>query len=358
MKRVFYFPLILVLFSVCIFGQKVAKPTKTPVAPTDAQMQKIREGIQFHDAQNYAQAISLYEAVLKENPDCVLAMYELAISLYQKGDKEKSMEIANMGAQYKSDELSHFYENMASILDDYGKSEEAIKIYQDGLKIMGSDPSFATYRSSLYFNLGVTQTKIKKFTEARTSFKQSIENNKRYSSPNYWLSLIFNTNGYKVPALLSAARFISLEYNTQRSQKAAEVIANVLKPAEKDPKTGNLTVDLNFFAPKDEGDFAMVELMLPTLSAISEEKDKNKTENEKFVDAVDTVIRMAAETKGISSTFVGKNYIPFMTEMKKRGHVEALSYLVRYHTGDKLALKWLQTNDAKVKDFIAWAKAY
>ena len=58
------------------------------------------------------------------------------------------------------------------------------------------------------------------------------------------------------------------------------------------------------------------------------------------------------------STFVGKNYVPFIVDLKKNGHVQALAYLILYNSGNNLARKWLQVNDTKLKDFLQWGKAY
>lgn len=163
---------------------------------------------------------------------------------------------------------------------------------------------------------------------------------------------------YKVPAMLSAARLISLEINSQRTKQSAAIFTGYLKAPQKDDKTGNINIFMDFDAPKDEGDFGMYDLMLGTLMLADEKEDKGKTEDQLFAEAVDTFIALLSEDKKLGSTFVGKNYVPFMAEMKKQGHTPAFAYLVRHHSGNQDALKWLTENDAKLRAMLNWSKAY
>ena len=352
--------IVLVVLFLCVagFGQKLVKPKLLSQPPTAEQQAKIAEGIKLHDAKRYDDAIAKYKSVLAENPDCTNAMYELCMTLYAKGEKEKSMELANRGSKYISDELPLFYGTMANILDDYGKPQEAIKIYLEGLKLLAGDPQFAKYRSSLYYNLGVTYFGLKQYKEAREALKDAVDNDFMYASPHYLLAVVYNGTHYRIPALLAASRLVTIEYKTKRGSQAAAIIADVLKPPQSDPKTGNTTINLDFGSPKDEGDFDGINLLLPMMMIGKDEKDKNKTSKELFVEAIDTVIGLVSDDKKLSSTFVGKKYIPFMREMKAKGYVEPFAYMVLYLSGDTTTKPWLAANDAKLSEFLKWADAY
>lgn len=358
MKKYLGFFLLLILFCVSASAQKIAKPTLTPVAATPAQLALIQEGIKLHDRGMFDEAIQKYQQVLKENPDCTFALYEMAFSYYKKKDFVKFIDAASIGIQYKSDELHLFYEMIANRLDDLGKPQEAIQVYKDALNILEDKKEYRRSLSSLYYNMGVTYTRQKQYKEAREALKKSVENNFAYPSPNYLLAVIFSGTKYKVPALLAAARLISLEINTDRTERSVTIFLDVLKSAKKDEKTGNINIFLDMDAPKDEGDFGMYDLILGTLLTVKSEKDKNKTENEIFAEAVDTLIALLSEDKKLSSTFVGKNYVPYMVEMKKRGYSKIFAYLVLQQNGNKEAEKWLIDNGQTAIDFINWSKTY
>lgn len=94
----------------------------------------IQQGIALRDEKKIDDAIAKYRQFLAENPDCVFALYEMALSYYTKTDHEKALETAFKGIRYKSKELPLFYEIIGNIGDDKGKSEDAVKLYLDGIK--------------------------------------------------------------------------------------------------------------------------------------------------------------------------------------------------------------------------------
>lgn len=359
MKKFVFVFLAAFLLCVAASAQKIAKPTLTPKAATDAQKQLINQGIALHDAKKFDEAIAKYEQVLAENPDCTLAIYELGLTLYTKGDRIKAMETAHRGAKYKAEELPLFYGIMANLIDDVGKPEEALKIYRDAINMIGDDKDLAHHLSSLYYNVGVTYSRMNKYNEARTELKKAVEYNPRYASPHYLLAVVYKGSKYKIPAILAASRLLSLDLNSQRTKQSAAIIYEGLKPAKKNAQTGAITIDMDFLAPKDEGDFGMYEIILPTLSAVGKEKDgKKKTESEAFVDAFDTLASLLSEDKKLKSTFVGKNYVPFLADMKKQGHTKTFAYLILFLNGQPDGQKWLSENETKLEQFVNWAKAY
>ena len=350
--------IIALVFFVSGYAQKIEKPTLEPKPCTEAQRQVVREGVALHDAKKYDAAVAKYQEVIAENADCTVVMYELSMTYYAMGEKTKAMEIAYKGSKYKSEELPLFYLTMANVVDDVGKPDAAIKIYRDAIKMLEGDRENAPYLSSVHYNLGVTLVKQKKYNEARAELKKAVEYNPKYASPHYLLSIVYNGTSYKVPAFLASLRFLSLEVNSQRSKITANLIQDILKPAAKDGKTGEINIFVNMDAPKDEGDFAMFELFLGTLATVKGKEDEKKTEEEMYVDAIGTMIALVAEAKGIKSTFVGKHYVPFATELKKNGYAEVIGYLVLHHTGSQIATAWLGKNEAKLKEFIVWSKNY
>jgi Tfp pilus assembly protein PilF len=354
-----YFTVLFCLFlSLAVTGQKIGKPTTVPTVATAAQKQIINEGIKLHDLKQYDEAIKKYEQVLKENPNNYEALYEMALSFYYKKDMRNALETAYKLVQYKSNIGLLGYGLIANVLDDSGKPKEAIELYQKAIKQLEGDAEPQPHLSSFYYNLGITYFRQKQYKEAREASKKAVELNFKYASANYLLAVIYHGTKYKVPALLAAARLMPLEINTDRAKQSAAIFLDILNPAKKDEKTGNINIFLDMNAPKDEGDFGTFDLILGTLTAVKSEKDKDKTENEIFAEAVDTVISLLEEDKKLKSTFVGKTYIPYMVEMKKQGFSKTFAYLVLQQNGNKEALKWLVENEQQNVKFINWARSY
>lgn len=362
MKKSLLFLIIFLLSTFAASAQKISKPTLTPAPDTDERKAEIREGIELHDAKRYDDAITKYKSVLAENPDSVITIYELAMTYYTKGDQKNAMETAVRGSKYKSDSLPLFYGIIASVLDDLNKPDEALVIYKDALKILDGDPEFRDHLAGLHFNMGITYVRMKKGSEARGELKTSVEMG--YSSPSahYVLSEVFYASQYKVPALTAALKFSTLEFNSARSQRAAAVVMLILGPPQKNEK-GDIVINMNLDAPKDEGDFAMYDLLLGTLGALDDKDkkdEKSKTAAEQFIDSLSSTIGFLSEDKGLKKTFIGKQYIPFLAALKTAGHLETLAHVVRWQSGaaDKETMDWIETHKADIIRMNDWSKKY
>lgn len=363
MKNILLIALLVVGFCVPAAAQRISKPTLTPKACTPDQKAMVQEGIAYHDARKYDAAVEKYEQVLSQNPDCTIAIYELSMTLYTKGDKTKAMETAYRGSSYKSDELPLFYLTMANIIDDVGKPEEAVRIYKDAIKILEDDKSMRPHLSSLQYNLGITLIRQEKLKEAAAQMKNAVVNNYSYASPHYMLSELYFDSSYRYPAVLAAARFVAIEYNTERSQRAAKIIHGVLgRSAAKADDSGKITVTLGRDGPTDEGDFGGLEMILGLIDAGSQMKDKPQTkglsDEEKFAGRIEALVTFLDGDKKNKATFVAQNYLPFMKEMKARGFVKPFAYIVLANVGNPEGLKWLGENKPQMVEFLAWAKSY
>jgi tetratricopeptide (TPR) repeat protein len=312
----------------------------------------------LHDARKYDEAIQKYEQVLRENPDCTQAMYEMAFSLYKKPDLVRAEAMARRGAEYKSDLLPSCYELIGNVLDDAGETDRALEFYQSASKIIRDDRSLSGSLASINYNWAVTLLRLKRYPEMRPILKEGLLSNFAHPSSNYLMGELYYGSKYRIPALLAAARFLGLEQNTTRTKRAAEIILEILKPAPKDPATGQITIGLDFFAPKDEGEFAMYDLVVGTMTGPIGDEDKGKSPNQLFVEAIGTLTDILAEDKKLSPFFVGKTYVPYMDAMKKAGHQEAFAYLVLQQGGNTDAARWLTDNPAKLTAYFHWTREY
>jgi tetratricopeptide (TPR) repeat protein len=355
-KPLFFIP-VFCLLALSVFAQKIEKPTLTPVEATASQRQLIEEGVKLHDAGKIDEAILKYEQVLKENPDCDLALYELAMSAFNKKDYTKALEAGYKLVKYKSNTGMAGFGVIGNILDDQGKTQEAIDIYKSAIKNLENEKGEEPYVSELYYNLAITHARQNQLKESREALKKAVVYNFKYPSPHFLLSKVFLAGKYKIPALLAASRSIPLELNSARTAQSVTLIKGLIKTPEKNEK-GAYTINLDFLTPTDEGDFGAMELILGTIMVIEDGKDKDLTEGERFANGIDSIIAILEEQKKLKSTFVGKTYIPFMTEMKAKGHSRTFAYLVLQQGGSAEAKNWLVNNGQKLSDFLNWAKAY
>jgi tetratricopeptide (TPR) repeat protein len=353
LKNLAVLPAVLLLLSALAAAQ-IDPPKLTPVPSTERQEQLIREGVALHDAGKYAEAAAKYEEVLKENPDNVGAIYEQSFSHYLKKDLPKAAELARRGARYKSPLLPRFYVLIANVLDEQSEPEQAVKVYKSGLKLNPEE-------SLLHFNLAVTYDRMKKPEEARESVKQALLFNPAHPTSHLLLAALYKQGNYRIPALLAAARFLVLEPATARADMALGVVREMQTRGVQTGKNENeINVIMDASPPKEEGDFASLDLMLSLARAgrkAEEKKDKN--EIQLLVDDFELIFStMGDGADAKKRKFVGGYYMPYFGELKKRGFVEPFVYHAFQRSGLPGVAEWLADHRFRVQSFLTWSKNY
>jgi len=329
-------------------------PSPIWAGSTPAQAQLIKEGVALHDQGVYDGAISRYEQVLKENPNNVHALYELAYTYFQKRDYRKSLEISNQAIQFKSDLLPQLYVQIGSCLDELGESKQAIEVYKSAAKIFPAD-------YLIPYNLAVTYTKLNALDDARAAAKRAAELNPNHASSQLLLATIFDKGSYKTPSLLAVSRFLILEPKSARSEAGLRLLRKLMQGGVQPGKDNNtINIFMDAAPKKDEGDFGAIDLAI-SLTKVAEhtEKNKDKTEMQRTVSSFETLLAILSETaKPDRSKFTWRYYHPYFVALKTQGHVEAFVYYIHQHSGSAEVNQWLADHGDKVKAFIFWSRSY
>lgn len=347
--------LTLTLLTTMGLAQQLDPPKLVPNPVTESQSQRVKEGVALHDRGDYDGAIAKYKDVLKENPTNVLALYEMSYSYSMKKDYRKALDTAYMGAQYKSDLLSGFYLLIGNNLDLNGEGKKAVDVYKKGLKLQPDD-------HLLHFNLAVTYQNLNNIDDAKKTLKKAVVLNPNHPGSHMLLASIFYKTRYKTPAFLAVSRFLVLEPGSGRSPGGFNLLQEILKGGASPGKNPNeITINIDFFGNKDEGDFGSIDMLLGlTKAAGMTEANKGKSQAQILVDQLNSVISIIAEMdpKGDKSKFIWKYYIPYFIEMKKRNHVEAFGYYISQRSNLVGVREWLEANEGRVNDFLTWSKSY
>ena len=126
----------------------------------------LRAAVALNDQGKFDEAIAKYLDVLKESPDNVVALYELAYSYGEKKDYAKSLEAARRGTQYESDLRAMFYDLIGSSLDASGQPQQAIDAYNEGIRAVPD-------AGMLYHNMAITYLEsLKNPEQARTTLEK------------------------------------------------------------------------------------------------------------------------------------------------------------------------------------------
>ena len=350
-------PVILLVLLCVSFAtaQDLKPPTLSPVPSTESQNRLINEGIVLHDRGDFDGAIAKYEEVLKENPDNDWALYEMGYSYQMKKDYRKSLECGYKGVQYKSQRLSRFYVLIGNDLDELGEGKKAVDVYERGIKLKPDD-------FLLYYNLAITQSRLKNVEETRKNLKKALYLNPNHASSHAALAQFFMAMRYKIPALFAAMRFLVIEPESPRTERVYKIFSDTLSggaTAGKNPNEINIFVDMG--GKKDEGDFGSLDLILGIVGAAKmSEENKNKSEIERLVDRLDSFFAIVSEgdPKGDKSKFTFRYYIPYFIELKNKKYVEPFVYYISQSTNLKGVPEWLAANQSRVNEFLTWSKNY
>jgi tetratricopeptide (TPR) repeat protein len=334
--------------------QQLPEPKLAPSPSTDKQRSVIREGISLHDKGDYDGAVRKYEEVLTENPANTIALYEMGYSYSAKGDYRKSLEAAYKGAQYKSDQLRDFYLLIGNNLDLLGKADDAIDVFRRALKLYPDE-------ALLHYNLAITYWHANKSDDAKKSLKSAVAANPAHAGSHLMLASVFFGGGYKTPALLASARFLTLEADSKRAPLGLRIFREVLGGgASQGAKPGEINVVVDVNAKKDEGDFTSVDTVLGLTAAAALSDKGKKTEAERLVSQMETVVSILAEQseKKSQGAFVYRYYVPYFVEMKSKGYTEAFAYNALRGSGLPGVSEWLGSNSGRVMQFLLWSKNY
>ena len=346
---------VLLSFSVALYSmtpvaqaQQNPSPTRTPSPSTASQDAAVNVGIDLHDQGKYDEAIARYQEVLKQNPDNMTALFELAFSQAAKKDYQTSLETAAKGTQYKSDLLPMFYDVMASTLDLMGEPQRAIDTYKRGIEL-------APDASMLYLNMAVTyQESLKNNEQSMVWLKKAVAVDPTGPEAQLLLGQGFYSANYRTPALLVFARYLIMEPAGGQSLQAYGLWRAILR-GEAAPAAAAGP------AKTDEGEFSALDALIATShSTFTTEMDRGKKEAEALVDQVNAILtRLAADNPSLDgATFVGRFHVPYFVELKRRNYVEPFVYWVSQRAPVPGVKEWINANEDRIREFLNWSAKY
>ncbi len=161
--------------------------------PTDESTAKkvaklLERGIAAHDQRKLDKAIKQYRKALEHDPLNALAYYELAFSLFEKGEVVQALEAATR-ALVIDPKQAIFYVLKANILDTLGHSDAALSTYETLLAAHPEDLMGL-------LNYGIALEKQQRYAEAETAYEKAIEHHPGHPSAYFHYARLCRTRGY------------------------------------------------------------------------------------------------------------------------------------------------------------------
>ncbi len=141
----------------------------------------------------YDNEIHMYEATLKENPDCWMAHINFGAALLTTGRSAESLQHMNEALRLapESAEAQH---NLANALAATGRPEEAIEHFKQALRLR---PDYV----KTYCNLGSVLLAAGRFEDAIANFQHALQLDPNYAEADYYLANALTRSGHPDEAL-------------------------------------------------------------------------------------------------------------------------------------------------------------
>lgn len=322
----------------------------------------INEGVAYHDKGDYEGAIVRYDKALDIDKDNLQALYEKSYSLVSLEKYKDAIECCKTAIKKHPGEemLQNVYVVYGNAYDGLKKTDKSIEVYEEGIKQF---PDCAM----LYFNKGISLTSVQRYDEALLCLYQSVRLNPAHAGSHNAIARVQNIQNKKIPSVLAYCRFLAIEPQGSRAKQNLQAVqkligSNVKKTGDKTISIsldGNSLDDTTADGKNKENSFGTIDMLLSMSSALDyDDKNKDKSDVEKFEDKMETLCAGLSEQKKDNYGFFWEYYAPYFIEMKEKGLVETYSYLAFASTDDEAVRIWLQNNQTKLKSFFEWSKGF
>ncbi len=185
--------IISLLLIVCV--QQLSAQT-LPVQSPDSRT-VLGKGIEFYEQADYKEAARLFGSIHRNDTSYLLSLYEKALAFQQDSSYDDALQTINLAlAQEHTESIHDFLILKANIIDDMGKSEEALRLYDSILKLF---PASQNARSQKVTAL----VRLKRYDDAEVLARECVVINFLDPLNHYKLGVVAYQQGKIAPTLMA-----------------------------------------------------------------------------------------------------------------------------------------------------------
>jgi tetratricopeptide (TPR) repeat protein len=320
------------------------------ISQTDGEIAKEKglEAIKLMDKGQIDQSLKLLEEAQKLDPDNYIYPYEMAYANYLKEDYETAADILKK-LEKRKDINDLVFQLLGNSYDELGKSKEAIKTYEKGLKKFPAS-------GKLYLELGILYMRKENYNKALDYFEKGISAEPTFPSNYYWASKLFCSSEEEVWGMLYGEIFMNLERNSKRTAEISKLLFDTYKAEIR--IIGDSATSVSFSQLNVVGFDQKKKLSLPYGMSVYEPTLMMSALGIKEINL--------GSLNKIRSNFIDIYYkneynklfpnllFDYQMRLKKLGHLEAYNYWVLMQGDQSEFITWQQVNEEKWKTFIEW----
>lgn len=319
---------------------------------------KVNEGIELHDEGKYNDALNKYEEALSLDKNNLFALSEKAMTLEASKKYDEAIETCKLAINtHRKEDVKTVYVTYGNSLDHSKKGKLALKIYDEGLK------KYPNYYQ-LHFNKGISLINDKQTEKALESFQNSVKLNPKH--PGSFNALAALNQNKRIISILSSLRYLVIDNKSPRAKGNLESVINLMNQGVSQKDDNSITLALNpeivdQAGSKKKGinNFSMVDMVLSMSAALDfDEKNKNKTKCQKFIDKLDSIMATMKESQKGQKGFYWEFLAPYFIEMAQQKLLEPFAYITFLPQQSDDVMKYHKENSKEIERFYKWSENY
>lgn len=299
----------------------------------------ILQGAKLHDQKKYVEAISKYQQALSVNPNSISALYEMALTYLQLEEYPNAIKYSNQVLNFNFEPIKvDAYVIKGTAMAKSGKTNEAIKMFQEAIDELGSNALLDYNLGLIYYNQGNNKKAI-------GYIRRAIEQDPTYPDSFYLYATILNNLGIYIQSLYAYDFFLLQEPNTERSHKAFTEMYKILSEklssssisdADKSLGLSNVYQEIEKYRNDLFAKNFKYEFFSKSSSVIFNKMEQILNNNQ-------------SKYRGLFWDF----FVPIYAELISSGHYDTfLRYISVSYFPE--SVKWWETNEEAVMSFKLW----
>ena len=161
--------------------------------------------VENHHKNNLGVAESLYNKVLKIDPNYTIAHYNLATIFQSSGHNQKAIKSYEKAIEIDDNHFNSYF-NLGTIFCKLEEYQKSIKSYEKAIEI---NPNY----KEAHNNLGTIQQQLGKYQKAIKSYEKAIEIDLDYKDAHFNLGVIFQSLTNHQKAISCYEKVIQIDFN-------------------------------------------------------------------------------------------------------------------------------------------------
>jgi antitoxin component YwqK of YwqJK toxin-antitoxin module len=313
-------------------------------APEVDSKKIIIKGVEYHDSEKYQDAINEFKKVNKNDTNFVLACLELANSYIANGQDSLAIHVCDQASILPSSFAPSILLYKANALDNMKKSDEAAKLYEEGIKKYPLNNSF-------YYELGVLKYRQEKYKEAHDLFTRSIKCNPYHPASHHQMANLALKQGKLIPAVL-AWQFYLLVDNS--SDRAKSIIGELEKIAKNEYEFKDV---IKVEGLSEQDDFSELEALVRSKVALSNKYKSKLNVNFNITKQLQLIFEKITADKS-DKGFYMSFYAPIYEAIQKKDYFEAYAYNILAGVNNEDVNAWMKKHKDDSEKFSLWFVNY